>query len=273
MEILVGADPEVFVEDKTGRLVCAHDMVEGTKAMPQPVKGGAVQVDGMALEFNIDPARTRQEFVTNIDLVKRELHNMIGVADYNLLSLPHVMFPQEVMDNAHPIALILGCEPDYNAWYEGQVNPPPNGNTLMRTGAGHIHVGWNEGLDVECMDHTYECIDLVKQLDCSLGMQSLVWDKDELRRSMYGKAGAFRVKPYGVEYRVLSNAWLDSEELMAHVYDLTVKSTQDFFSGIFYFEDVEPEDIINDNDVEAAVVASKMLNSKHNLPTLEVMYV
>jgi hypothetical protein len=40
-----------------------------------------------------------------------------------------------------------------------------------------------------------------------------------LRRELYGKAGAFRPKPYGVEYRVLSNRWLNSEALIRWVYN------------------------------------------------------
>ncbi len=39
-----------------------------------------------------------------------------------------------------------------------------------------------------------------------------MYDKDTERRGMYGKAGAFRPKPYGVEYRTLSNAWLSNDE-------------------------------------------------------------
>jgi hypothetical protein len=39
------------------------------------------------------------------------------------------------------------------------------------------------------------------------------WDKDKERRKLYGKPGAFRPKPYGCEYRVLSNAWVDKPEV------------------------------------------------------------
>ena len=66
MAYLIGADPEVFVTDKNNQFVSAFNMVPGDKAKPYPVPFGAVQVDGMALEFNIEPASTRQEFIHNI---------------------------------------------------------------------------------------------------------------------------------------------------------------------------------------------------------------
>jgi hypothetical protein len=50
----------------------------------------------------------------------------------------------------------------------------------------------------------------VKQLDWYLGGWSLQKDPDPIRRRLYGKAGACRYKPYGVEYRVLSNFWVTS---------------------------------------------------------------
>ncbi|MOA35237.1 hypothetical protein D3C78_1566850 [compost metagenome] len=70
-----------------------------------------------------------------------------------------------------------------------------------------------------------------KQLDYYLGLGSLLYDPDVKRRTMYGAAGAFRPKPYGVEYRVLSNAWLKSEELMGWVYRMTIKGINDLFEG------------------------------------------
>jgi hypothetical protein len=75
------------------------------------------------------------------------------------------------------------------------------------------------------------CITLVKQLDAYLGIPSLEWDKDTLRRRLYGKAGAFRPKPYGVEYRTLSNAWLKNEMLVRYVYRQTMRAIEDLMAG------------------------------------------
>ena len=52
-----------------------------------------------------------------------------------------------------------------------------------------------------------------------MGLTSVLEDEDTQRRELYGQAGCFRPKPYGVEYRTLSNYWLKSRELMTKIYE------------------------------------------------------
>jgi hypothetical protein len=228
--ILVGADPEVFVR-KIGKkqFQSAHGLVAGDKKNPYKVHQGAVQVDGMALEFNIDPASNEREFVENITGVMKIMAGM--VPDYELVPVPVARFTEAVMKKQPKEALELGCEPDFCAWNNGSANPRPNGDVNFRTGAGHVHIGWTDGADIADPGHMEACIMATKQLDFYLGLGSLVYDSDTKRRTMYGAAGAFRPKPYGVEYRVLSNAWLQSQELMAWVYRTTTKAINDLFEG------------------------------------------
>ena len=67
----------------------------------------------------------------------------------------------------------------------------------------------------------------MKHLDLFLGLRSLEWDKDKTRRQLYGNPGAMRLKPYGVEYRVLSNMWLSKEALVRFVYRQTLRCIED----------------------------------------------
>lgn len=230
LNILVGADPECFVRFKGKKqFQSAHGLVQGDKKNPQKVKGGAVQVDGMALEFNIDPAKNEREFVENITGVMKIMGDM--VPKYELVAVPVANFTDRVMKAQPKEALELGCEPDFCAWNGGQANPRPNGDVNFRTGAGHVHIGWTENQDIGDPGHMEACIMATKQLDFYLGLGSLIYDQDSKRRTMYGAAGAFRPKSYGVEYRVLSNAWLQSQELMAWVYRTTIKGINDLFEG------------------------------------------
>lgn len=210
----LGADPEVFAK-KQGTYVSAYGMIPGTKDEPYVVHRGAVQVDGMALEFNIDPADTEDEFILNLDTVMATLRAM--VPDVTLHADPVAHFTREYMEQQHPKAVELGCDPDYNAWTRAR-NPIPDGTRLFRTGAGHVHCGWIP-VDVQVPDnHEEVCQMLVRQQDFYLGLPSLLYDTDSQRRELYGKAGAYRVKKYGVEYRTLSNRWLTSDALKRWVY-------------------------------------------------------
>lgn len=210
---MFGCDPECFIlNTKTGQHVSAEGLIPGTKVEPYLVKHGAVQVDGMAAEFNTDPTNNFKDWNRNIQAVINQLQKMLP-KDHVLDFIPSVNFKPEVFDNAPDKAKELGCSPDFNAW-TGEVNPPPamHGNPLLRTAAGHIHIGWCTDGDLTDMQHIMNCRDLVKQLDWYLGGWSVREDTDPTRRQLYGRAGACRYKTYGVEYRVLSNFWCTSRD-------------------------------------------------------------
>lgn len=223
----LGCDPEFFVK-RDGKFVAAHNLVPGTKVAPFKVDKGAVQVDGCALEFNIEPATNADEFVNNTRTVLKQLLDM--VPDYEAAFEPVANFDPDYFATVPDEAKELGCEPDYNA-YTGTTNPRPEGDRPFRTASGHIHIGWTNDVDPYDPVHFADCCEVVKQLDYSLGLASLLWDTDNTRRSLYGKAGAFRPKSYGVEYRVLSNRWLASDALMKWVFNRTTESLTDLLDG------------------------------------------
>ena len=229
MKITIGCDPELFVT-KDGKFRSAHGLIPGTKKEPFKVNHGAVQVDGMALEFNIDPVDNVDDFVRNNLAVMQQLKAM--VPDYEFAIVPSCKFNGNHFRAQPEEAKELGCEPDYNA-YTLLPNPAPDNKTTMRTASGHIHIGFMDQPveDPFSDEHMMRCGTLVKQLDVFLGLPSILYDKDKTRRSMYGKAGAFRPKPYGLEYRVLSNAWLLTEERMRFVYKQTVDAVQALIAG------------------------------------------
>ena len=229
MEILVGCDPEVFV--KRGKtFVSAHGMIPGTKEEPYVVPFGAVQVDGMALEFNIDPARNEEEFLHNIRSVLATLEGMIPEG-HKIEITPTATFSLKHFDLQPEKAKELGCDPDFNAYKDGDENDKPDNRSRMRAGAGHVHLGYTSGEDPKDPVHIIRCCTLVKHLDAYLGVPSLLWDDDTRRRSMYGKAGCFRPKPYGVEYRTLSNAWLRDDDHIRYVYRQSVAAIQSLMAG------------------------------------------
>lgn len=247
--VLVGADPELFMRNPTsGQFISAHDRIPGTKLEPFKVPFGAVQVDGTALEFNIDPASTIEEFVHNIKSVREYMTNL--VPGFNVVAEPVAIFDDDYFKWEVPgYAQELGCMPDYNGWTRDMnPRPDPEGRPL-RTASGHLHIGWTEGKDVEDHEHYFHCCQIARQLDFYLGIYSLLWDADGTRRALYGKAGAFRPKSYGLEYRVLSNRWLDSDPIMRWIYNSLQLAMSNAFAGI-WAEDVYgdlAQTLINNN--------------------------
>lgn len=221
----VGADPEIFV-GRNGEFVSAHGLVKGDKRSPLPVYKGAVQVDGLALEFNIDPAESLEEFQSNIDTVQAQLKAMIG--DLDFLTSASVTFDEAFVKHIPRENLELGCEPDFDG-YVIAPNPRPNGDMLMRTAGGHVHIGGFFASNPMNNMQMGMSAHLAKLLDRTIGVYSVLWDKDDRRRSMYGKAGAFRPKTYGMEYRSLSNAWLFNKDIMAFVYRGVEEALQNMF--------------------------------------------
>lgn len=226
MTMLIGADPEVFL--KVGKKnISSHGLINGDKKNPLKVDKGAVQIDGTALEFNIDPASTEEEFVGNIRIVMSTMESMVKekVPTGRIDISPSVIYDPVYFDKEIPAsAKELGCDPDYNA-YTGCANPPPDPSAIkwptMRTGSGHIHIGWGKDMDALSPDHMADCIFVTKIMDGILYNASGDWDRDDRRSALYGKPGAFRPKSYGMEYRVLSNAWLGSEATIRKVFKLT----------------------------------------------------
>jgi len=228
-EILIGCDPELFVVNSEGRPRSAYGLIPGTKESPFKVPKGAYQVDGMALEFNIDPARTEEEFVGNIGAVMQRLRADVP-PEYKFHIKPSVSFQHAILKKAPDEAKELGCQPDLNA-YTLEENPRPDANTTLRTASGHIHIGLEKDADISSEEHLIKYSILTKHLDLFLGIRSLEWDKDQTRRKLYGNPGAMRLKPYGVEYRVLSNQWLERESLVRFVYRQTIKCIEDLMSN------------------------------------------
>lgn len=223
--MLIGCDPEAFlVNPSDNTYFPAVDVIPGTKEKPHKIKGGAVQVDGLAVEFNIDPAATLDEWMNNVEGVVQELERM--VQPYNLDFTPVALFQKKLLSGIAKDKLKLGCDPDWNA-YEGELNPIPTPPDCLRTAAGHIHIGYS-GIKQPGWDDQFE---LTKHLDACLFVPSMYWDSDNPRRQQfYGAVGSMRPKGYGIEYRVLSSKWVQDPLLWEFVYKQTKWATDYFFN-------------------------------------------
>lgn len=253
IKFTLGADPEFFVA-KNNKPISAHNLIPGDKKNPYKVPFGAVQVDGMALEFNINPASGEAGFIRNINTVMDEIMKMVPGYEYYHAPVAH--FGHEYIEAQPEDAKRLGCDPDFNA-YTGRPNPTPDADRPFRTAAGHVHIGWTEGVNPLDPGHFEACRILTKILDVYLGVPSLLWDHDKQRRELYGRAGAFRPKSYGMEYRTLSNAWVNHQKakyLPRFIFNSTIKAVEKAFQDPEYgdkkFTGKTAEHIVNNGTVD-----------------------
>lgn len=244
-ELKIGCDPELFLkkrdlqdaENPALNYVSAHNLIPGTKQEPYKVPYGAVQVDGTACEFNIDPASTEDEFVHNIQCVMASLKAMLP---------PDVTFSKDVTAYYSPTPWLalpkkareIGCDPDFNAVsLRTNSHRPVEG---VRSAGGHIHIGWTSDQKPEDAGHFFSCAQLVRQLDYFIGAPvSMLYATKDAKRwySGYGRASCFRPKPYGVEYRTPANAWIWEEASIRWVFRQAKRAFEELvYGGRDYYE-------------------------------------
>ena len=236
-KILIGSDPEVFLRDKRSIVNAGGRFItRGTKEHPEKTAYGAIQIDGIAVELNTNPTDDPKEFAS---LIKQGMDDVLIRAGNGILLSERsaVRLSQTFMKTWGGRACMqMGCDPDFNAWKDADQNMKPPASIPVRAAGGHIHIGWlKDSYDGE---HMPDAMGVVKQMDYVLGLWSLREDaKGANRRKLYGMPGAFRLKPYGVEYRVLSNFWMFKEELATEVHTRALRGADAYLSGAVRFPD------------------------------------
>lgn len=258
--VLLASDPECFAKDSNG-ITSVAGLLSCSKTNKLDMGDTRIQEDNVLVEFDIDPHNNFEGFNNNLvkginicaDLLKE--HSM-DIAK-NISS--HI-FTREQMSKFHESAFEFGCEPDYNA-LTGMRNPKPKAaDAGLRTAGGHVHFGF-EHLGTYSSDNQKI---LGVMCDYFLGMTAMMIDPDDRRRELYGKAGACRWKPYGIEYRTLSNFWIFDEANRAFVHDQAVKAYETSVTSAFerLIAIVPPEEVqrvINDNDKRMAEIYTRQL--------------
>lgn len=212
-----GTDPEIFVENKDGSVIPAFDFLPDKNNGVNHSGEGKLYWDGFQAEFDISPGscldgvvgRTRRALIHLNSLVKQKYPGA------KLSAKSVIEVDPKVLENSKPEHVAFGCSPSYNVY--DLPGPVLDGRTTpLRSAGGHLHFGIGKK-DKEVITK------IVKGLDAVLGVCCVsLFEKydDARRRSMYGLAGEFRLPKHGIEYRVLSNAWLMHPLLMNIVFDL-----------------------------------------------------
>jgi hypothetical protein len=262
--VSVGCDPELFIL-RNGRPISAIPIFEGSKGDEKPlitytneVVGGVIH-DNVAVEFTMPPCLDAGDFRKAVSDCRSAIYRRLNEHARDLAVNPgefvlstsgsFVIADEELK---HEDARTFGCSEDYNAWRGGMVNKKPRVNVVgnLRAAGGHVHVGFlrdkSEKL-AEFLSDDWGKVQFVQLLDMSLGQVIAGIEaqrEDKLtfirRRSMYGAAGCYRPKEYGVEYRSPSSVWLETPP-----YAKTVFNTVQALAGLVN-DTKAPEKLVDD---------------------------
>ena len=225
-----GMDPELFMTHPDIGIVGSEEVLaehDGNYHAYTDYNNEARFVqDGVQLEFHTEHADTCRARLSNA--IGQSLRTLRNDARRNGASIDFtttMKVSKDTLMRLSPESRELGCLPSRNAY--GEVSPVPTDGMKYRwrSAGGHIHLDLrtsttNRGR-AEGYRNREDIESLVRLLDLFVGIPSvlLARGKGELkRREAYGRAGEYRVKRYGIEYRTLSNFWLQSPYVFSLIF-------------------------------------------------------
>lgn len=205
---LLGGDPEVFLKDRrTGHIVPSCDKIGGNKGKGIQIQSGykiSILEDNVAVEFNFAPfsdAYTGSDVLRAVQEYGAEWLRARGFDPY-----PVAEYKFTESQLTAPKSQVFGCDPDFVAYDASDslraVDPMVVGQ--HRFCGGHLHFGYTNPEKIPASA-------VAILIDMFVGLPSLQLDAQGARRKWYGLAGLYRTKPYGIEYRTMSNWWMRPE--------------------------------------------------------------
>ena len=256
--VTLGADPELFLQNEV-EIISAEGLIGGTKEEPREVPGldgFFIQEDNIMVEFNIPPSKTSEEFQENIETMLDFVEEVGRVYDCSISKEASADINEDFLGT--PQSETFGCEPDFNVYTGEENNVTVPFGSRLRTCGGHIHIGYDS-------PNANTSAAIVAAMDITLGLVSLSMDKDDRRRQLYGDAGSFRFKEYGVEYRTLSNFWIFDKKTVDWAWKGTHSAIELVNSGIMSELTVKfGADIQNSIDSDNKKLAKQLLKNISN---------
>ena len=247
--VKIGADPELVIwNNKTNKPISSVGLIPGTKQSPYKdpkwKEGFGMQKDNVLGEFNIPACDNLEDFKKSIAFMKSEFSKKLKEInpDYGYRCLSSATYDDDQLTSRE--AQEYGCDPDFNVYTESYNERSSEALGNVRACGFHIHISYdNPNIETS--------VQLVKYLDMTLGLNSVLLDNDTKRRKLYGNAGSFRLKPYGVEYRSMGGAML-KESMLETVWYLIKDAISLYNNGCKLLNSGTIQSVINESNVEEA---------------------
>lgn len=242
-----GSDPEFFFK-KDGKVIPSSRVI--------PPTSSNVVRDGFQAELNPETNTCRQVSGNKIYDALDEAQEYADRARVEMSLTVGEEVDKETFYGIPAADRRFGCSPTSNV--HENTKRVAGTRTQFRSGGGHVHMGSGK------LTRMYEndATTLISLMDIVCGVGCVLIDRDPAnieRRKHYGRAGEHRKKPYGLEYRVPSNFWLQHYTLWSMVTVMLrnamnlaadAKLSEELLSKI-NIQDVR--NAINNNDKELAM--------------------
>lgn len=275
-----GADPEFFVDDENGNLIPSFKFLrekgnKETSAETYEIERGEntdfeygatdIYWDGFQAEFTVASHECHE---VGTHYLRSGLQRLLAAAQKvdrkaKLSTKTLISVPLAELANTEEKFVEFGCKPSFNAYGLKSDLSAGGRNIPFRSSGGHIHMGL-----MAHQKNEKSIIEAVKMMDATIGLMGVcMFEKydDPIRRTFYGMAGEYRTPAHGLEYRVLSNAWLFHPLVSNLVRDIARAGAVLGFSGYrkhIIGTEQEIVDAIQNCDVEKA---RKLLNANKEL--------
>ena len=217
LNLSFGTDAEFFLEDESGAIVPASKVIPGAKHNPHVLDNGVCHPDGLSLEVGCPPSDTPEGMLANLFAVLQEVNEKFLVPSKVSIAKSAQVNIRDVKD-ASKEDLEFGCGVEFDCRSPSMLKAS-NRDTKqqLRFSGFHIHIGYTEGQ--ESNYYTFkDASRLVLVLDHLVKKHSL--ETSGKRAEQYGGLGAFRVKPYGIEYRCMDCSVITNQAKYQRLLDM-----------------------------------------------------
>lgn len=196
---MLGSDPEFFFK-RGDKIIPSREVIA--------VDDENIHRDGVQGEATPIASSCRQSCVFWIARCLEKAHNQAKQAGAEVSFTMGAEVPVDSWKSVPQEDRRFGCVPSENIYGTKRINVTGQ-KIRFRACGGHIHYGSQYAVSVSKDSKKLE--ELVKMMDLFAGNTMVLLDRDPSnirRRKYYGRAGEYRIKKYGIEYRTLSNFWL-----------------------------------------------------------------
>jgi len=259
----IGSDFE-YMAERNGALFNVEGLIGGSKSNPLFIdeEGSNIQEDNVLAEAATSVCYNKQQFIDAVRGMSRILHDTLARHNVKIVARCAASYPEDQLQSVQ--AKTFGCDKSYNAYTEVEEDSP-NNDTSLRVAGGHVHVGLQDYADdLGLMVELVKAMDVYLAVPLMMNTTAAEREQEVMRREQYGRAGSFRIKEYGIEYRTLSSAWTFDDNLIAFVYEATANAVDFVLNGGCIDESMQNnvQGIINNG----VLMDNTMTNYLYSLP-------